>query len=352
MSLWCHPTDQPRQTGTIKKEQEWAPLGLLTRKQTSVLVNSDVQISPDPKSPIPTTSPIRTVPCTEKTMHEGLWQHRHPTSPEGLVSGSQGVCMADTDNQVGNRPISKAHLWSWKAGSVDEVLAVQVWGPEFESPGHTWSQRCCTHLESSVLKARWEAEAREFLKAHGSASLVFTEVSKQWPFPNKVEGEDWHLRLTSDLYTYMPCMCPHSQLNISTLHAYTHQVCDLLKPQIHNMCFLREGVCLKEKITFTEDKQRSRYTHYVTYVGLWLPHRDRCFNHAKGCVWGHLSSGPWITSGDPYPHLSPNMQSNQTLCSHSSPSITYLILLSNSTLPSLFTAEEVLKRQSWHLFNG
>lgn len=107
------------------------------------------------------------------------------------------------------------------------------------------------------------------------------------------------------------------------------------------MCFLREGVCLKEKITFTEDKQRSRYTHYVTYLGPWLPHRDRCFKHAKGSVWGHLSSGPWITSGDPYPHLSP--QSSQTLCSHSYPPITHLILLSNSTLPSVFTGEEVFK---------
>jgi hypothetical protein len=52
----------------------------------------------------------------------------------------------------------------------------------------------------SALVVRWEAETGVSMESHILTSLTYRECqTRREPFSNDMEGEDWHLRLSTDL---------------------------------------------------------------------------------------------------------------------------------------------------------
>lgn len=109
-------------------------------------------------------------------------------------------------------------LWGWRDGSVGKKILPRKHENEFESPEPTLNQMYSKNVcNPSIPMVRWELETRKGPDSHRPANKAHGGEKQQNVQSHKVEGRDWHLRLSPDHHMCtVACMQPPSHR-----HSYT-----------------------------------------------------------------------------------------------------------------------------------
>lgn len=152
------------------------------------------------------------------------------------------MCLSDLTNRTawsseehdGSRRISRPseHLrrWQWRGDRKRWVvglgkwlhgykLVMQAWGPEPEHPESTWKP----HAYHDHLQFPWRREIKtgDFLQLCGPASWTkAVENTQEGLSQNKVEGEDWQPRLSSDLHRHHVGTYPPLSHSLTSTHEH------------------------------------------------------------------------------------------------------------------------------------
>lgn len=108
--------------------------------------------------------------------------------------------------------------WPQWACASHASMRMWVWIPRFHTKADK-TQPCA----SVMPMARWRQRQESVWKAHGPTSPAYVVTHKT--ASNKMEDEDWHLRLSSDIYVFvMASDCPptpHAHIYHTHIHIHT-----------------------------------------------------------------------------------------------------------------------------------
>lgn len=112
----------------------------------------------------------------------------------------------------------RTYSWDWgNNSSVDKMFVVKVWAPKFRSsePASVGIWQHMDLSQSSYGEVR--GRDRRLPETCWPASLTKQRWGAGSPVSNQVDGEDWHLRLSSDLHMYAAAwMQLHSHMCVCT----------------------------------------------------------------------------------------------------------------------------------------